>query len=92
MKYIEEHIVKLIKKFGELKSELNYELDEKENTILILKEQLDEAQKTEELMNQKLKKNIEQYEELKGELNLLRKELTVKTKRITDSVKFEKST
>jgi predicted nuclease with TOPRIM domain len=48
-----------------LKSELNYELEEKEKTIVSLKEQLDEANKSKELMNYKLKKNIEDYEELK---------------------------
>ena len=76
------------KKMGELKSELNYDLEEKEKTIVILKEKLDEAKKTEELMNHKLKKNIEDYEEL----DLLRKELAMTTARIKDIVKFEKST
>ena len=62
MKYVEEEIVKLRNKIGELKSELNYELEEKEQTIVSLKEKLDEAKKTKELMNHKLKKNIEDYE------------------------------
>lgn len=92
MKYAEEEIVKLKNKIGELKSELNYELDKKEKTIVSLKEQLDEAKKTKELMNHKLKKNIEDYEELKAELDLLRKELTMTTARIKDTVKFENST
>ena len=76
---------------GELKSELNYDLEEKEKTFVNLKEKLDEAKNTEELMHHKLKKNIEDYEELEVELDLLRKELTMTTARIKDSVKFEKS-
>ena len=91
MNYVEEEIVKLRHKIGELKNELNYELEEKENIIVSLKEKLDEANKTEELMNHKLKKNIEYYEELKVELDLLRKELTLTTVRIKHNVKFEKS-
>lgn len=87
-----EEIVKLINKIGELKSELNYEIEEKEKTIVSLKEKLDETKNTEELMNHKLKKNIEDYEELKVELDLLRKEQVMTTSRIKDSVKFEKST
>ena len=92
LKYVEDEIVKLINKIGELKSELNYELEEKEKTIASLKEQLDKAKKTEELMNHKPKKNIEYYEELKVELDLLRDELTMTTTRIKCSVKFEKCT
>lgn len=85
MKYAEEELVKLRNKNEELKSELNYELEEKEN----LKEKLDEAKKNGEIMNHKLKKKIE---ELEAELDLLRNELTRTTARITDNVKFEKST
>ena len=92
LKYVEEDIVNLKNKNGELKSELNYELEEKEKTIVILKDKLDEAKKIEELMNHKLKKNIEDYEELEVELDLLRKELTMTIARIKDIVKFEKST
>ena len=40
-------------------------------------------------MNHKLKKKIE---ELKAEVDLLRKEITMTTTRIKDSVKFEKCT
>ena len=58
LKYVEEEIVRLINKNGELKSELNYELEEKES----LKEKLDEAKKNEEIVNHKLKKKIEDYE------------------------------
>ena len=57
MKYVEEEIVKLRNKIGELKSELNYELEEKEKTIVILKEKLYKTKKTEEPMNHKLKEN-----------------------------------
>ena len=60
--------------------------------MVSLKEQSDETKKTKELMNHKLKKNIEDYEELKVELDFLRKELTMTTVRIKDNVKFEKST
>ena len=38
LKYVEEQIVKLINKIGELKSELNYELEEKEKTIELKRE------------------------------------------------------
>jgi hypothetical protein len=40
-------------------------------------------------MNHQLKKKVE---ELEAKLDLLRKELTMTTARIKDSVKFEKST
>ena len=60
--------------------------------MVSLKNQLDESKKTEELMNHKLKNNIEDYEELEAKLDVLRKELTMTTARIKDSVKFEKST
>ena len=40
-------------------------------------------------MNHKMKKNIEDYEELKDELDFLIKDLTMKIVRIKDSVKFE---
>ena len=43
-------------------------------------------------MNHELKKNIEEYDDLKVELDLLRKELTMRTARVKDSVEFEKST
>ena len=64
----------------------------KKNMIVRLKEKLDEAKKTEEIMNQKMNKNIEGHEELEAKLDLLRKELTMTIARIKDSVKFEKST
>ena len=92
MKYVGEEIVNLRNNIGELKSELNYELEEKEKTIVSLKEQLDESKKTEELMNHKLKKNIEDYEELEVELDLQIKEIPVTNARVKVSVKFEKST
>ena len=91
LKYVEEETVKIRNKIGDLKSELNSELEEKKNTIVILKEQLDESKKTKELMNHKLKKNIEYYEELEARLDLLRKELMMTTARLKDSVKFQKS-
>ena len=68
-----------------MKSELNYELEEKES----LKEKFEESKKNGEIMNRKLKKKIE---ELEAELELLRKDLTMTTTRIKDNVKFEKST
>ena len=92
LKYVGEEIIKLINKIGALKSKLNYDLEEKEKTIVSLKEEVDEARKIEELMNHKMKKNIEDYEELKDEMDLLRKELTMTTARIQDNVKFGKST
>ena len=85
MRYVEEEIIKLININEELKSELNYELGEKES----LKGQFKEAKKNGEIMNHKLKKKIE---ELEAEVDLLRKELTMTTTRIKDSEKFEKST
>ena len=65
MKYTEEETIKLRNKIGEFKRELNYDLEEKEKTNVSLKEQLDEAKNTKKLMNLKLVKNIEDYEELK---------------------------
>ena len=55
LKYVEEDIVKLRNKNGELKSDLNYELEEKES----LKEKLDEAKENQEIMNKNLKKKIQ---------------------------------
>ena len=75
-----------------MKSELNYELEEKEKAIVSLKEKFDEAKNIEELMSHKLKKNIEYCEELKVELDILRKEIKLTISRIKDSVKIEKST
>ena len=43
-------------------------------------------------MNQKVKKIIEDYEELETELDLLKMQLTMTTARIKDNAKFEKST
>lgn len=54
LRYAKEEIVKLIKKNEELKSELNYEFEGKEN----LKELFEEAKKNGEIMNRKLKKEI----------------------------------
>ena len=85
LRYAEGQIIKLININEEWKSELNYELEEKEN----LKEQFEEAKKNGEIMNHKLKKKIE---ELEAKVDLLRKELTTTTTRIKDNVKFEKST
>ena len=44
--YAKEEVVKLKYKNWESKNELNYELEEKEKTIVSLKEKLDEAKKT----------------------------------------------
>ena len=85
MRNAKKEIVKLKNKNEELKSELNYESEEKES----LREQLEEAKKNGEIMNHKLKKKIE---ELEAEVDLLRKELTMTTTRIKDGVKFEKRT
>ena len=81
LKYVEEEIVKLRNKNGELKSELNYELEDKK----IIKEKLDEAKKNEEIMKHNIKKKIK---ELEVELDLLTKEITLTTARVKDSVKF----
>ena len=54
LRYVEEEIVKLRNINKESKSELNYDLEEKE----ILKEQFKEANKNGEIMNQKLNKKI----------------------------------
>lgn len=43
-------------------------------------------------MNHKLKRNIDDYEELEKELDLPRKELTMTIARIKYNVKFEKRT
>jgi predicted RNase H-like nuclease (RuvC/YqgF family) len=66
LSYVEEEIIKLRNINEELKSELNYEIEEKES----LKEQFEEAKKNGEIMNHELKKKIE---ELEAEVDLLRK-------------------
>jgi len=91
LKYAKEEIFKLRNKNKESKRELNHELEEIEKMIVILKEELDKSKKTGELMKHKLKKNIEYYEELKVELDHIRKESMLTITKVNDIMNFERS-
>jgi hypothetical protein len=72
--------------------EEEHDIEETKKKIIILKIQLEEAKRIEEVARSQLKENEENCEKLKAEIVSLRKELEKTTNHLNIILKFGKST